>query len=245
MSSRFLLTTALQFALIYGAMRLHWLLGCLVMLVVIAFQRKRSRAAEAARNRGDISSYSTGSKTLDWALALAHPMAYHSIQGGFADKELAGADQTLASQLRPMVLHHLGMRTDLDDASIRRQLPALLRQRWFMQDLQRLSPGDDLHAAMAFACARVAFYVRCAHMLGWLDQALEHQVLLLNARRAQECFDSWLTYGQALARGRAQWLAHGRADTLGMGFGEDEVNQWVGQKSHPWHVMRWELRLEE
>jgi hypothetical protein len=192
-----------------------------------------------ARQRGDFSSYRTGDAALDQALALAHPMAYHAIQGGFADRQLNGADTALAAQLRPMVLHHLGLRTDLDDAQAARQLPEGLRQRWFALDLQRLQPGDDPHAAMAFACARVAFQVRCAWLLGWLDEALQQQILHLNACRARECFDGWQAFGQAYARGRSQWLARGRADVLGRSVTAEDVAQWVADPRHPWHAMPW------
>jgi len=233
----------LPFGLIYGLMRIHWLLGSLALLGMFWVIRKNWREVKEARRRGDVSSYSTGSEALNWALALAHPMAFHSIQGGFADSQLSGADEALTAQLRPMVLHHLGMRTDLDDASIAGQLPDLLRQRWFMQDLQKPQPGDEPRAAMAFACARTAFYVRCAFMLGWLQEELQQQVLLLNASRAQQCFGSWQEFGTAYAQGRLQWLAQGRADMLGKAVSAEEVAQWVSQPEHPWHAMAWEQPL--
>jgi hypothetical protein len=234
----------LPWALIYVLGRIHWLLGTLALLGLCWIVRSSWRRVKEARRRGDASSYSTGSEALDWALALAHPMAFHSIQGGFADSHLSGADDALAAQLRPMVLHHLGMRTDLDDASIARQLPELLRQRWFMQDLQKLQPGDDPRAAMAFACARAAFYVRCAFLLGWLQEDLHRQVLLLNACRAQQCFGSWLEFGTAYARGRRQWIAQGRADVLGKAVSEEDVVQWTADARHPWHAMDWHLVLD-
>ena len=194
-------------------------LSALVWWAVRAGLRRR----RSARQRGDFSSYRSGDAALDWALALAHPMAFHAIQGGFADRQLHGADDALTTQLRPMVLHHLGLRTDLDDAQIARQLPDGLRQRWFTLDLQRLQAGDDPHAAMAFACARVAFHVRCAWLLG-----------------SRDCFDSWQAFGQAYARGRSQWLARGRADVLGRSVTPEEVQQWVADPRHPWHAMPWQ-----
>lgn len=111
---------------------------------------------------------------------------------------------------------------------------------WFTLDLQRLQAGDDPHAAMAFACARVAFHVRCAWLLGWLDEALHQQILHLNACRARDCFDSWQAFGQAYARGRSQWLARGRADVLGRSVTPEEVQQWVADPRHPWHAMPWQ-----
>ena len=169
-------------------------------------------------------------------------MAYHAMQGGFAS-DLHGADDALARQLRPMILHHLGLRTDLSDEQVRQQLPDALRQRWFMLDLQRLQRSDDVRAAMAFACARVTFFVRSARLLEWTDEALHWDILQLNAQRAQQCFDSWLAFGQAYAQGRAQWLAQGRSDVLGKAFTTEEVAQWVTQEQHPWHAMSWNLPL--
>lgn len=197
---------------------------------------------KTAKQRGDIISYQAGSDERNWALALAHPMAYHAMQGGFAD-DLNGADEALAKQLRPMILHHLGLRTDLSDEQVRLQMPDALRQRWFMLDLQRLQRSDDARAAMAFACARVSFFVRSARLLDWLDEAMHWDILLLNAQRAQQCFGNWQEFGQACAQGRAQWLALGRSDVLGKAFSSEEVAQWVTEEKHPWHVMNWNLPL--
>ena len=221
-----------------------WTLALALAVALVWMLRASLARARQARHRGDISSYRSGDAAHDWTLALAHPMAYHAMQGGFADRQLHGADDALAAQLRPMVLHHLGLRTDLGDAQIAAQLPESLRQRWFTLDLQRLQPGDDAHAAMAFACARVAFHVRCAHLLGWLDEALQWRILRLNAQRAQECFDSWHSFGQAYALGRQQWLARGRADVLGRAVSAEEVDQWVADPRHPWHAMAWRQPLE-
>ncbi|MET1537757.1 hypothetical protein ABXL43_38635, partial [Burkholderia sola] len=59
----------------------------LMALLALAWWAVRAglRRRRAARQRGDVGSYRTGNAALDWALALAHPMAFHAIQGGFAD----------------------------------------------------------------------------------------------------------------------------------------------------------------
>ncbi|MDR2297927.1 MAG: DUF1266 domain-containing protein [Comamonas sp.] len=220
-----------------------WMYLLLTAAVLYWIFRGSSRRLHAAKARGDMISYQAGSPERNWALALAHPTAYHAMQGGFAS-DLYGADDALARQLRPMILHHLGLRTDLGEEQVRQQLPDALRQRWFTLDLQRLQRSDDPRAAMAFACARVSFFVRCARLLGWIDEAAQWQVLMLNAQRAQQCFGSWLEFGQAYAKGRAQWVATGRSDVLGKAFTEEEVAQWVTEEKHPWHVMDWNLPLE-
>ncbi|BDB71820.1 DUF1266 domain-containing protein [Comamonas thiooxydans] len=219
-----------------------WTIFLLIVALVYWVLRGGFKRLKEARQRGDIISYQAGSQERNWALALAHPMAYHAMQGGFAS-DLHGADDALARQLRPMILHHLGLRTDLSDEQVRQQLPDALRQRWFMLDLQRLQRSDDVRAAMAFACARVTFFVRSARLLEWTDEALHWDILQLNAQRAQQCFDSWLAFGQAYAQGRAQWLAQGRSDVLGKAFTTEEVAQWVTQEQHPWHAMSWNLPL--
>lgn len=219
-----------------------WTIFLLIVALIYWVLRGGFKRLKEAKQRGDIISYQAGSQERNWALALAHPMAYHAMQGGFAS-DLHGADDALARQLRPMILHHLGLRTDLSDEQVRLQLPDALRQRWFMLDLQRLQRSDDVRAAMAFACARVTFFVRSARLLEWTDEALHWDILQLNAQRAQQCFDSWLAFGQAYAQGRAQWLAQGRSDVLGKAFTTEEVAQWVTQEQHPWHAMSWNLPL--
>lgn len=230
-------------ACLYALFRWNWMLGLGLALAFITLFVRAWRQLKAARLRGDLASYRSGSPSLDWALALAHPMAYHSIRGGFAESQLWGADDALAAQLRPMLLHHLGLRTDLAEARIEQQLPGQLQQRWFALDLQKLHPADDPRAALAFACARVAFYVRCAYLLGWIEAGLQEQLLRLNACRAQACFASWLDYGQAYAAGRAAWIAQGRADVLGPTVTADEVLAWTANPEHPWGAMDWRLPL--
>lgn len=221
---------------------MSWLILLGIFGLVFWLLRGGFKRLHAAKARGDMVSYQAGSAERNWTLALAHPMAYHAMQGGFAS-ELNGADDALAKQLRPMVLHHMGLRTDLSDEQVRQQLPDVLRQRWFMLDLQRLHRNDAPRPAMAFACARVTFFVRCAFLLGWMEEGAQWCILLLNAQRAQECFGSWQDYGQAYATGRAQWVAQGRTDVLGITFTSDDVVQWVTQENHPWHCMAWQQAL--
>ena len=220
-----------------------WTIFLIITAILFWVFRGGFKRVNAAKKRGDMLSYQAGSAERNWALALAHPMAYHAMQGGFAS-DLNGADEALAQQLRPMVLHHLGLRTDLNDEQARQQLPDAMRQRWFTLDLQRLHRSDDARAAMAFACARVAFFVRSARLLGWVEEVPHWEILMLNAQRAQQCFDSWQNFGSAYAQGRQQWLAQGRADVLGKAITAEEVAQWVIEPRHPWHAMNWQQPFE-
>lgn len=173
-------------------------------------------------------------------LALAHPMAFHRIEGGFANCDLPGAEDELARQLRPLLLHFFALRGTLDDAGIRAALNQSIHSRWFRIDLDALHPEDDPRDAMAFACARVTFAVRAAAMLGWLDEETHWQILRQNAQRASDCFESWRDYGESWARGRRQWVSRARADSLGFAFDETLVARWVNSPHHPWGRMPWE-----
>ncbi|NHZ61718.1 DUF1266 domain-containing protein [Massilia genomosp. 1] len=173
------------------------------------------------------------------ALALAHPIAQARDMAAYANPKAPAPTPQQAQVLRASLLHILGLRANIDDATIRAALPDLLRRQWFRIDLDRLRLDDDPRAAMAFASARVAFAVRSATLLGWLDPALQWEVLYQNAQRASDCFGSWQEFGVALARGRQQWIAGARADSLGVAFDEAKLAQWLGSRSHPWRRMPW------
>lgn len=231
-----------------SALAFYWAgwAGLLAIAVLLAWLiRKALARAQRLRREGHVSHYSTGSDALNSALALAHPMAFHCVLGGVADAQVLPPDDQLAQQLRPMLLHHLGLRTDLEDAQIHQRFPDQLRQRWFKLDLQQFHGNDDPRAALAFACARVAFFVRSAHMMGWIAQDLHADILLLNARRARDCFGSWLEFGNAYAQGRAQWVELGRSDILGVAFSAADVAQWLQSETHPWHAMPWQRTEQE
>ncbi|WP_284337218.1 DUF1266 domain-containing protein [Comamonas sp. NoAH] len=216
-----------------------WGLWGLFLLLVWLIHKALGRA-QRMRSEGHVNNYRAGSEELNIALALAHPLAFHCVHGGIADEQVMPPDDHLAQQLRPMLLHHLGLRTDLDDVQIQKQFPDQLRQRWFKLDLQQPHSSDDPRASMAFACARVAFFVRCAHMMGWVPKGLHEDILRLNARRARDCFGGWLEFGNAYARGRQQWVALGRSDILGVEFSQADVSQWLQSDSHPWNALPWQ-----
>lgn len=177
----------------------------------------------------------------NWTLALADPMAFGRIKGGFTDAPMPQLADSLQQSLRPALLHLLGLRSDVDDAQLRATLPARLQACWYRIGLDALRPDDTPRDALALACARVAFATRTAALLGWLDEATQWQILHHNAQRAADCFASWKDFGTAYARGRRQWVAHSRADSLGVAFTEEEVAQWVSNRDHPWHWLPWPL----
>ncbi|NHZ78519.1 DUF1266 domain-containing protein [Massilia sp. CCM 8695] len=173
------------------------------------------------------------------ALALAHPIASARALVAYANPKAPAPTAEQAQALRASLLHIIGLRASMQDDAVKAALPELLRRHWFRIDLDRLRPEDDPRAAMAFASARVAFAVRTASLLGWLDPALQWEVLFQNAQRANDCFASWEEFGAALARGRQQWIAGARADSLGAAFDEATLAQWLASRSHPWRSMPW------
>ena len=174
------------------------------------------------------------------ALALAHPIADARTLLAFANPKAPALTPAQAQLLRASLLHIMGLRASLSDAAVSEALPALLRQTWFRIDLDKLRTDDDPRAALAFACARVSFAVRAATLLGWLDAAPQWALLHQNAQRAQDCFASWEDYGRALMRGRQQWIAGTRADSLGVAFDEARLAKWLATRSHPWRAMEWQ-----
>jgi len=170
----------------------------------------------------------SGDNLIDFALALGWPMAASYPQ-----------TQDNGRKRYPMQLHYFGLRTDLEHAQIRRQLPQKLPKHWFTLDLNRLQSSDEPRAAMAFACVRLSFYVESARRLGWLDETLHRQILLLNGERAKECFSSWQDFASAFVQGRNQWLARGRSDILGEAASTEQVQHWLNDTNHPWQQLPW------
>jgi hypothetical protein len=177
------------------------------------------------------------------ALALAHPMADGRMGRSYAGATLPRIKPELAQRFRPQLLHLFGLPTNLSDSAIKEKLPAQLKHYWYRIDLDRLSTDDDPYAALAFACARIAFSVRVAAMMRWISSDLQWQILHLNANRACQCFAGWHDYGAAWSRGRLQWVSRSRADSLGVPFSESDVKQWLGNRRHPWRRITWSCRV--
>jgi|GEM_PF-964092 len=170
----------------------------------------------------------SGDSQTDFARALGWPMAAHYPK-----------TQDNGRERHPIALHYFGLRTDLKREPIRRQLPEKLQKQWFTLDLNRLHSSDEPRAAMAFACVRLSFYVESAYRLGWLDNSLYQQLLLLNAARAQECFTDWPHFASAYVQGRTQWLARGRSDIAGIPVCAEQAQNWLSEAGHPWHQLPW------
>lgn len=187
-------------------------------------------------------STSSFSPRKQWALTLAQPMVDATGMTGFFDPGTDHFADTAKLSLRAPLLHQGGFRNNATDDEVREHFNTTLERHWFRIDLQNLSATDDPRAAMAFACVRSAFFVRCAMLMNWIEPEAGWRVLLLNAQRAQDCFDGWEAFGEAFILGRRQWVAAFRADSLGKAFTEASLNTlltpntgaWSGQ---PWHEL--------
>jgi len=191
----------------------HLIVGILLAWYWINRLSRRSQLKKAARAAAESESV-TGASIPELARTLTDPRT-HTLS----------EDQT--ARLRPLVLHWLGLRTDLGAAQIAEQVPGVLRQRWFTLDLQHLSGDTDPYAALAFAGLRVAFYLRAAHLLGWLDEALYTTLTDLNARRVRECFADWPAFSRACLEGGAHWQSRGRTDIFGDHLHPDQLWPWL------------------
>jgi len=193
-----------------------------------------TQSNKPSRKRPEPVFIGSGDNPIDFALALGWPMA-----ASYPQKQDNGR------QRYPMQLHYFALRTDLEHAQIRRQLPQKLRKHWFTLDLNRLQSSDEPRAAMAFACVRLSFYVESARRLGWLDETLHRQILLLNGERTKECFSGWQDFARAFVQGRSQWLAHGRSDVLGEAASTEQTQHWLNDPCHPWYQLPWPAHLQK
>jgi len=186
-----------------------------VYWIIRLILRHRLRSAARADSTGDIvPPPSPGHSVPELAQHLTAPDA-------------PPLNEAQATRLRPLVLHWLGLRTDLAPAQATEQTPGLLKRRWFMLDLQHLTGESDPRAVLAFACLRVAFYLRAAWHLGWIDLPLYTTLTGLNARRVRDCFPDWPSFTHACAQGSAHWQARGRTDVFGEHLGPDHLWAWL------------------
>lgn len=173
------------------------------------------------------------------ALKLAEPILVATSISGFFEADVGALTDEGRAYLRAPLLHQIGLRNDASDEQAREHFETMLERQWYRLDLDKLNATDDPRAAMGFACVRVAFLVRCALLQGWVERDPAWRVLLLNAQRAQECFDSWEDFGQAYLAGRQQWVAAFRADGLGGRFDQADLDGLLKPPSGGWAELPW------
>ncbi|MEN5090089.1 DUF1266 domain-containing protein [Pseudomonas protegens] len=175
-----------------------------------------------------------------WALSLAQPMVDATGMTGFFDPETTHFMDQAKASLRAPLLHQIGFRSNATNDEVREHLNSTLERQWFRVDLHDLNATDDPRAAMAFACVRSAFFVRCAMLMGWIDTESGWRIMLLNAQRAQDCFSDWEDFGRAFMLGRNQWIAAFRADSLGEVFNEASLSRLLMPGSGIWAGVAWQ-----
>lgn len=208
-------------------------LFALILCILVGLRLAKTRRRPAPAGPGSEPPYLFSARR-NRALALAHPAGKAHLGAIYGHSSAALPADDPVRRLEPSLLHVFGLRQGQDLAQIRASLRDQLPQRWFRLGLDQPQAGDNARDAMAFACARVAFALRAAQLLGWLDAELHWQLQEFNAARARECFSNWPDYAAALARGRRQWVAGSRADSLGVAFTAEQALAWTRQRRHPW-----------
>lgn len=204
-------------------------LACLVLVVVAWWLRPAREGASA----------DTFTPRRLQALKLAEPMVQAAGITGFYNVGSLNMAEEGRVFLRASLIHQMGYRSDATDAQVSEHMQAILARRWFRMDLDSLKPADDPRAALAFACVRVAFLLRCAMLMEWVTPDATWPVLLLNAQRAQDCFDSWDDLGHAYLTGRRQWVQALRADGLGKGFDQACLDRLLAVPGGEWADLPW------
>ena len=180
-----------------------------------------------------------------WALALADILARRN---GLPTK---GVDlvfkldddkrQHLAQQLKK----ELGLKENINEEALRQKVEDILR-RWPAgignsphTFYHHLAVQGQVRDALAFDCMRTAFLTRCIAGLGWCNENDAWLVLLLNAQRAQDCFDSWEDYATAYVRARQVWLTlHDTPATIA-GRDLQEATHYLKDPFSRWQKLPW------
>ncbi|MDR1888258.1 MAG: DUF1266 domain-containing protein [Zoogloeaceae bacterium] len=171
-----------------------------------------------------------------FALALALPVVDAQKMTGFFEPDTPSLTDNTIAQYRSAFLHYMECRATASDDEARAHLAATLESTWFRADLHNLLPADEPRIALAFAIVRMAFFVRNALLMGWIEHDAAWRALLLNARRAQDCFTGWGDFARAYLQGREQWVSAFRADPLGS-FSEAALYRLLGERlwlKTPW-----------
>ncbi len=147
--------------------------------------------------------------------------------------------------LAQQVKKELGLSENLDGAALRHKVEDILR-RWPAgigssprTFYHHLAAQGQVRDALAFDCMRTAFLTRCIAGLDWCDVHQAWLVLLLNAQRAQDCFDSWEDYATAYVRARRVWLTLRDTPTALAGRDLQEATHYLQDPVSRWRQLPW------
>ena len=211
---------------------------------------KKNKPLVAARIAGEkekdrLKDLRRDTRRRQWALALADIL---SRRNGLSTKgvELVFKfDDDKRRYLAQQVRKELGLQENLNDAALRQQISEMLR-RWPAgignsprTFYHHLAVEGQVRDALAFDCMRTAFLTRCIAGLGWCDENEAWLVLLLNAQRAQDCFDSWEDYATAYVRARRIWLTLHDTPATVAGRDLQEVSHYLQAPFSRWRKLPW------
>jgi hypothetical protein len=176
---------------------------------------------------------------LGQALALAQPYVLANAMRRFHSVSSTFLDETNGKTMGAQLLHYFGLKPTTTDDEVKAHLAQVFEASWYRLDLSDLRAGDDPVAAMAFACARLAFVTRLALLKTWIAPDAGQRVLLLNLQRAQDCFESWDRFGAAFLKGYRQRIRTMRPDAFAGHFDDADVRNWFIQGEAAWQHYDW------
>lgn len=198
-----------------------------------AMRFARSQAEQAPPNRRR------------WALALADILLIRNGMRCDCDTLVYALPDAQREQLARQLLRELDLPADLPEPQIAERVQHVLAGwvggvgRSHDGFYEQLAAEGRVRDALAFDCARTAFLVRCVALLGWAPEPQAWLVLLLNAQRAQDSFDSWEDFGLAYARARRQWLSGSGQDGPASSRATQEVREHLRNPAGNWVTLPW------
>lgn len=178
-----------------------------------------------------------------WALAVAEPLLFRlGLDGGIARDRLA-APADVPQRLREQVEAELAERDDDASAAARRFCAEFFRIPCLAHPTlgeARQAPGEDAaRDLLAWHAMRQSYLLRLLAAWQRIDDAQGWTLALLNARRVQDCFDSWPEFGAAAARGHATWLRWNGREARHARATEVALQDFQEQFGCPWQRLRW------
>lgn len=145
-----------------------------------------------------------------WALALAELLFYRLGMDGDTGRLQLAAPPTVPARVRAQIEAELAIEDSGAETAIERFCARFFRVPYFehpqLVDVRDDGQEDAARNLLAWHAMRQSYVLRLLVAWGLLDESRGWPLLLLNAQRVQDCFNDWLDFGSAAARGHATWL---------------------------------------
>ncbi|MEJ8304770.1 DUF1266 domain-containing protein [Saccharibacillus sacchari] len=105
--------------------------------------------------------------------------------------------------------------------------------------MDRLPPAG----IAAWDWGRLAFYIRCARVSGYINEQEENAYLLHNAVRARWSYRNWPDYAVAYMAGRQYWSRDLSEEWSEINL--SHLNKLLTDQSSPWRELEWDIVLPE